>query len=56
MTDYRAKYQRLYKTGHAKEQSYQQVHVPADVERVSIHEPCFMCGTAKGLCRHRRAA
>jgi tRNA(Arg) A34 adenosine deaminase TadA len=23
-------------------------------ERLSEHEPCWMCGTARGLCRHRR--
>lgn len=55
MADHRAKYQRLYATGHAIDHG-RPVHVPENVERVSIHEPCFMCGTAKGLCRHRRAA
>lgn len=30
--------------------------VPDDVERLFEHEPCFMCGTARGPCRHRRMA
>jgi hypothetical protein len=32
------------------------VIVPDDVERRSVHEPCWMCGTAFGMCKHRRAA
>lgn len=32
------------------------VKVPEDVERVYVSEPCFMCGTARGFCRHRVAA
>lgn len=34
----------------------ERIDVPDNVERRSVHEPCFMCGTAHGLCRHRRAA
>jgi hypothetical protein len=32
------------------------VIVPDDIQRVSESEPCFMCGRARGLCRHRKAA
>jgi hypothetical protein len=45
-------YQRNYATSHAKNGG--RVQVPEAVERVSVHEPCFFCGEAKGLCRHRR--
>jgi hypothetical protein len=34
----------------------QRVIVPDDVVRVSEHEPCFRCGTARGPCKHRIAA
>jgi hypothetical protein len=32
------------------------VQVPENVERAVVHEPCWMCGEARGMCRHRRAA
>lgn len=48
----RAKYDRLYSTGHAKQQSYEQVHVPENVERRDVHSPCFRC-ESRGGCRHR---
>jgi hypothetical protein len=47
-------YHRNYSTGHAMNGA--PVRVPDDVERVSVHEPCWMCGCARGLCRHRKAA
>ena len=31
------------------------VQVPDDIERLEHHEPCFLCGSARG-CRHRMAA
>jgi hypothetical protein len=31
------------------------VIVPHDVERVSVHEPCPYCGTARAMCKHRMA-
>jgi hypothetical protein len=55
MTDYRAKYERLYSTGHARDHGRPTI-VPENVERVSVHEPCFRCGIARGLCKHRIAA
>jgi hypothetical protein len=33
------------------------VVVPANIERVEDHTPCFYCGTRAGLpCRHRSIA
>jgi hypothetical protein len=29
------------------------VDIPDDVERRDTHVPCFMCGEARGPCRHR---
>lgn len=28
---------------------------PPDAVRLTEHTPCFMCGTARGACRHRTA-
>jgi hypothetical protein len=55
MTDFRAKYQQLYRTERSVLEHNRAVIVPADIERVSEHEPCFLCGQARG-CRHRWAA
>lgn len=49
----RQEYARLYKPPHPR-QFDDPVHVPENVRRVEIVEPCFMCGTARGVCRHRR--
>lgn len=51
----RAKYQEQYSTGHARNEAGVRTYVPEDVERLTVHEPCFFCGEARGLCRHRRA-
>jgi hypothetical protein len=51
----REEYKRRWSTGHAMDHG-RPVQIPDDVIRLSEHEPCFMCGTARGLCRHRRAA
>jgi heterodisulfide reductase subunit C len=51
-----AEYRRRWSTGHAKAEAGLRVQVPEDVQRVSESEPCFQCGTARGMCRHRRAA
>jgi hypothetical protein len=50
----REEYARNFSSGHARNGG--PVIVPPDVERVSVHEPCWMCGEARGLCKHRRAA
>lgn len=50
----REDYAKHYSGGYARTGG--PVHVPEDVQRVSVHEPCFQCGTARGLCRHRIAA
>lgn len=50
----REEYAREYSGGHAR--NGQPVNVPHDVQRVSVHEPCFMCGAARALCKHRLAA
>jgi hypothetical protein len=50
----REEYHRLWSTGHAREFAGRTTIVPDNVERLSEHEPCWMCGTARGLCRHRR--
>lgn len=48
-------YARQWSSGHAR--TGQRTFVPENVQRVTEHEPCFMCGTRAGLeCRHRRAA
>ncbi len=44
-------YAENYSTGHAKNGSGPVI--PADIVRLSEHTPCFFCGEAKGLCRHR---
>jgi len=52
----REEYQRRWSTGHARDHG-QPVIVPADVERRTVHEPCFYCGVRADLpCRHRRWA
>jgi hypothetical protein len=51
----RDEYARRWSTGHARDHGRPTI-VPENVERVSVHEPCFMCGTARGLCKHRVAA
>jgi hypothetical protein len=49
-------YQRRWSTGHARDHGRPTI-VPEDIQRVTEHEPCFMCGVRAGLpCRHRRAA
>lgn len=45
-------YRKNYSTGHALNGA--RTFVPEDIQRVSVHEPCFFCGEARGLCRHRR--
>ena len=47
-------YAENYSTGHALRGG--RVQMPEDVERVCVHEPCFYCGEARGLCRHRKTA
>jgi hypothetical protein len=47
-------YARKYSGGYARTGG--PVQVPHDVQRVSLHEPCFRCGTARGPCPHRMAA
>jgi hypothetical protein len=49
----REDYARDYATGHAK--TGRPVIVPNDVMRLSEHEPCFLCGQARG-CKHRGAS
>jgi hypothetical protein len=51
----REEYQRHYAGKHAIDHG-RPVFVPDDIQRLAEHEPCFYCGTARGLCRHRRAA
>jgi hypothetical protein len=48
----REEYAREYSGGYNRQGP--PVIVPNDVERLSEHGPCWMCGTARGLCRHRR--
>lgn len=47
-------YAKNYSTGHAAASAGSRTFVPEDIERVCVHEPCFFCGEARGLCRHRR--
>ena len=50
----REEYARRWSTGHAM--NGQPVRVPENIERRHVHEPCWMCGTALGVCKHRIAA
>jgi hypothetical protein len=51
----REEYARNYSTSHAMDHG-RSVIVPDNIQRVSESVPCFMCGMARGVCRHRRAA
>jgi hypothetical protein len=52
----REDYARNFSGGHAMDHG-RPVIVPDNVERVSEHTPCFLCGVRAGLpCRHRRIA
>lgn len=53
----RREYDRLYKSGCASgvRVTDARILIPENIERVAVSEPCFMCGTARGLCRHRVA-
>ena len=53
--DREARWARRYREGKlATSSGVVNVSIPEDVQRVSESEPCFMCGTARGLCKHRR--
>lgn len=54
--DREARWIKRYREGRAPSSSVVNITVPDDIERRSVHEPCFYCGTALGLCRHRIAA
>ena len=47
----RDEYALKYSGGYAR--NGQPVSIPDDVERVSVHEPCPFCGTARAMCKHR---
>lgn len=47
------RYKNEYSSGHARNGC--RTTVPDDIKRLTVHEPCFFCGEAKGLCRHRVA-
>lgn len=50
---YSAEYQaRNYKSTGGGRAASRGPDVPADVQRLDVHEPCFRCA-ARGACRHR---
>lgn len=49
----RDEYARLYASANLRNGS--PIIVPENVERRDEHEPCFLCGQARG-CKHRWAA
>lgn len=53
--EYREQYRERLSSVHRSYKGHTIV-IPDDIERVTIHEPCPYCGTARGMCRHRIAA
>jgi hypothetical protein len=45
-------YAKNYSTSHARNGG--RPYVPSDIQRLTVHEPCFYCGAARE-CRHRKA-
>jgi hypothetical protein len=58
--DRESRWARRFREGKAQPASFLtvvNVEVPANIERVEDHTPCFYCGTRAGLpCRHRSIA